>query len=49
MAVAGGAGLAGGFNTPLMGVVFVAEEFLGTFSMQPDLAGFGDQRHGGGR
>lgn len=34
MAVAGGAGLAGGFNTPLMGVVFVAEEFLGTFSMR---------------
>jgi H+/Cl- antiporter ClcA len=34
MAVAAGAGLAGGFNTPLMGVVFVAEEFLGTFSMR---------------
>lgn len=34
LAVAGGAGLAGGFNTPLMGVVFVAEEFLGTFSMR---------------
>ena len=27
-----GAGLAGGFNTPLLGVVFVVEEFLGTFS-----------------
>jgi H+/Cl- antiporter ClcA len=34
MAIAGGAGLAGGFNTPLMGVVFVAEEFLGTFAMR---------------
>ena len=34
LAVAAGAGLAGGFNTPLMGVVFVAEEFLGTFSMR---------------
>ena len=33
LAVAGGAGLAGGFNTPLLGVVFVAEEFMGTFSM----------------
>jgi H+/Cl- antiporter ClcA len=32
LAVAGGAGLAGGFNTPLLGVVFVAEEFMGTFS-----------------
>ena len=30
LAVAGGAGLAGGFNTPLLGVVFVAEEFMGT-------------------
>ena len=33
LAVAGGAGLAGGFNTPLLGVVFVAEEFMGTFSV----------------
>ncbi|MEY4359336.1 MAG: hypothetical protein RLZZ631_822 [Cyanobacteriota bacterium] len=32
LAVAGGAGLAGGFNTPLLGVVFVAEEFMGSFS-----------------
>lgn len=32
LAVAAGAGLAGGFNTPLLGVVFVAEEFLGRFS-----------------
>ena len=32
LALAGGAGLAGGFNTPLLGVVFVVEEFLGTFS-----------------
>jgi H+/Cl- antiporter ClcA len=32
LAGAGGAGLAGGFNTPLLGVVFVAEEFMGTFS-----------------
>ena len=31
MAVAAGAGLAGGFNTPLMGVVFVAEEFTKRF------------------
>lgn len=30
-AVAAGAGLAGGFNTPLMGVVFVAEEFTSQF------------------
>ena len=34
LAVAGGAGLAGGFNTPLLGVVFVAEEFMGTFSVR---------------
>lgn len=33
LAVAGGAGLAGGFNTPLLGMVFVAEEFMGTFSV----------------
>ena len=33
LAVAGGAGLAGGFNTPLLGVVFVAEEFMGSFSV----------------
>jgi H+/Cl- antiporter ClcA len=33
LAVAGGAGLAGGFNTPMLGVVFVAEEFMGTFSV----------------
>lgn len=32
MAVAAGAGLAGGFNTPLMGVVFVAEELTGRFA-----------------
>jgi H+/Cl- antiporter ClcA len=32
LAVAAGAGLAGGFNTPLMGVVFVMEEFIGRFS-----------------
>jgi H+/Cl- antiporter ClcA len=32
LAVAAGAGLAGGFNTPLMGVVFVAEEFTGRFA-----------------
>ena len=32
MAVAGGAGLAGGFNTPLMGVVFVAEELTRSFA-----------------
>jgi H+/Cl- antiporter ClcA len=31
LALAAGAGLAGGFNTPLMGVVFVAEEFTGRF------------------
>jgi H+/Cl- antiporter ClcA len=31
LAIAAGAGLAGGFNTPLMGVVFVAEEFTGRF------------------
>lgn len=34
MAVAAGAGLAGGFNTPLMGVVFVAEELTGRFRAQ---------------
>jgi len=34
MAVAAGAGLAGGFNTPLMGVVFVAEELTRRFSAQ---------------
>ena len=32
LAVAAGAGLAGGFNTPLMGVVFVAEEFTNRFA-----------------
>jgi H+/Cl- antiporter ClcA len=32
LAVAAGAGLAGGFNTPLMGAVFVAEEFTGRFA-----------------
>ena len=32
LAVAAGAGLAGGFNTPLMGVVFIAEELLSRFS-----------------
>lgn len=31
LAVSAGAGLAGGFNTPLMGVVFVAEEFTNRF------------------
>ena len=31
MAVAGAAGLAGGFNTPFMGVVFLAEELTGRF------------------
>ncbi|MBM5800631.1 MAG: chloride channel protein [Cyanobacteria bacterium K_DeepCast_35m_m2_023] len=34
MAMAAGAGLAGGFNTPLMGVVFVAEELTGHFAPQ---------------
>jgi len=34
MAVAAGAGLAGGFNTPLMGVIFVAEELTGRFAPQ---------------
>jgi H+/Cl- antiporter ClcA len=34
LALAGGAGLAGGFNTPLLGVVFVVEEFLGSFAPQ---------------
>lgn len=32
LSVAAGAGLAGGFNTPLMGAVFVAEEFTSSFS-----------------
>lgn len=32
LAVSAGAGLAGGFDTPLLGVVFVAEEFLSSFS-----------------
>ena len=32
LAVAGGAGLAGAFNAPLLGVVFVLEEFIGRFS-----------------
>ena len=32
LAVAGGAGLAGGFDTPLLGVVFVVEEFISAFS-----------------
>lgn len=31
LAVAAGAGLAGGFNTPLMGVVFIVEELLSRF------------------
>ena len=31
LAVAAGAGLAGGFNTPLMGVVFIAEELMSRF------------------
>ncbi|MFM8604609.1 MAG: chloride channel protein [Cyanobium sp.] len=31
LAVAGGAGLAAGFNTPLVGVVFMAEELTGRF------------------
>ncbi len=31
MTVAAGAGLAGGFNTPLLGVIFVAEELTGNF------------------
>jgi H+/Cl- antiporter ClcA len=31
LAVSAGAGLAGGFDTPLMGVVFVAEEFTNRF------------------
>lgn len=32
VAVAAGAGLAGGFDTPLLGVVFVVEEFISSFS-----------------
>lgn len=32
LAVSAGAGLAGGFDTPLMGVVFVAEEFTNRFT-----------------
>jgi len=32
LAVSAGAGLAGGFNTPLLGVVFVVEEFVSSFS-----------------
>ena len=32
LAVAGGAGLAGGFDTPMLGVVFVVEEFISSFS-----------------
>jgi len=32
LALAAGAGLAGGFDTPLMGVVFMAEEFTGRFA-----------------
>lgn len=32
VAVAGAAGLAGGFNTPFMGVVFLAEELTGRFA-----------------
>ena len=32
LAVSAGAGLAGGFDTPLLGVVFVAEEFLSSFT-----------------
>jgi H+/Cl- antiporter ClcA len=32
LAVAAGAGLAGGFNTPLMGVVFIAEELVSRFN-----------------
>ena len=35
LAVAAGAGLAGGFNTPLMGLVFVVEELINRF--QPTL------------
>ena len=31
LAISAGAGLAGGFNTPLLGVVFMAEELLGSF------------------
>jgi H+/Cl- antiporter ClcA len=34
LAVSAGAGLAGGFNAPLMGVVFVAEELCGRFGAQ---------------
>lgn len=34
LAAASGAGLAGGFNTPLMGVVFVVEELTGSFQQR---------------
>ena len=34
LAISAGAGLAGGFNTPLMGVVFMAEELMGSFGPQ---------------
>lgn len=34
MTIAAGAGLAGGFNTPLMGVIFMAEELTGRFAAQ---------------
>lgn len=32
LAISAGAGLAGGFNTPMMGMVFMVEELLGSFS-----------------
>jgi H+/Cl- antiporter ClcA len=34
LAGAAGAGLAGGFNTPLMGMVFVVEELTGSFQQR---------------
>jgi len=34
LAATAGAGLAGGFNTPLMGVIFVLEELTGTFQQR---------------
>ncbi|MEI6830212.1 MAG: chloride channel protein [Synechococcaceae cyanobacterium ELA445] len=34
LAIGAGAGLAGGFNTPLMGVMFMAEELTGRFKAQ---------------